>query len=361
MLNEFELVQNAAFTDPNDQSAWFYHRWLLGRGDIQLDLMFLHFSRDGSVILLFSRHVQVDTVANSIKLSVNGIAQETKWSQPTNKYAKVWIGQVLVENGDQTEIRAYFDHDGNASQLICYLEKEMNETWVWKPLHWKCFSMELSAATASVLQQELESCIQLQELEPDSKWPLLTNILLMRSLNFDKFKSEILESFQKIIEVDKLRANYYKDLRSKFLIENAMEHSATNQSSWTLNGLNLTTLYHPEYLIHFKKLDVSNNSLHSLNGFESLICLETLILDKNHITNCNNLQNLPKLKHLAMQENDLATLDSIAPLARCRRLIALDLRGNPVCSLSDYNNKVAKLLPDLQNLDEQAISLSNQV
>ena len=29
---EFSLVANAFYIDPSDQSAWMYHRWLLGRG-----------------------------------------------------------------------------------------------------------------------------------------------------------------------------------------------------------------------------------------------------------------------------------------------------------------------------------------
>lgn len=29
---EFNLVLQALYTDPNDQSGWLYHRWLVGRG-----------------------------------------------------------------------------------------------------------------------------------------------------------------------------------------------------------------------------------------------------------------------------------------------------------------------------------------
>ncbi|ESO94984.1 hypothetical protein LOTGIDRAFT_160736 [Lottia gigantea] len=93
LLQEFETVQNAFFTDPNDQSSWFYHRWLLGRGCRKLDIDSVYISRHKSCILVTFTKTLLISRENSINLVINGKDVEGEWlnQKQQAKYSTFWI------------------------------------------------------------------------------------------------------------------------------------------------------------------------------------------------------------------------------------------------------------------------------
>jgi geranylgeranyl transferase type-2 subunit alpha len=48
---EFELVTNALWTDPGDQSGWLYHRWLVGTSEYMRHYQHLHPSDPAPAVL----------------------------------------------------------------------------------------------------------------------------------------------------------------------------------------------------------------------------------------------------------------------------------------------------------------------
>jgi len=96
LLKEFELVQNAFFTDPNDQSAWFYQRWLLGREERKAEVLYLSARKlpDGlKLILSLSKQINLQredhlhVYLNDVE--INGLVWKSSDESDLPSY--VWI------------------------------------------------------------------------------------------------------------------------------------------------------------------------------------------------------------------------------------------------------------------------------
>ncbi|XP_075425149.1 geranylgeranyl transferase type-2 subunit alpha isoform X2 [Ascaphus truei] len=357
LLTEMELVQNAFFTDPNDQSAWFYHRWLLGRADHPLSIRCLLVSVDGAwVAVAFSQPVIVEE-EDDLMLFRDDLPLFVSWKTPDGKQKPSLLWVCALPQGSVSDLcpQCKFQvvwKDG-AAEKECFLYRGRRETWCQdSATEEQIFSLDVSEGKSSMLQQELKSCKELQELEPDNKWCLLTIILLMRALDPLSYEKESLGYFHTLKVADPLRSGYYDDLRSKFQVENAilkMEYAEVPVIDLSKKGL--TRLYHLEHLLLVTHMNLSNNRLHDLPCDLSMMrCLELLEVDDNEVLRLEGMWNLPRLKELSLQRNRIRNVSDLRPLASCPHLSVLHLQGNPLCEGPDTRAQLESLLLHVDNI-----------
>lgn len=262
LKEELELVITAAFTDPNDSSAWFYQRWLLGYSDPKLDLAAIKIS-NSQAILSFTK--PVDLVKDGIKIDVKSVAEvnTANWcSLAGGKSDSIWIQQgdfQLV--GDKIEVVA--EMNGKSY----HVEAERTSDGSFIGVKMPTFGYEFGAAVIDELKNQLDSCNQLLEYEPDSKWTLLTAALLMRSIDRFHYHEKTLEFLKKLESVDRLRAGYYKDLASKWAIEVKLKSWIDRKDfgSADLSKLGLTTLYYHQYFAVASRVELLGNPKLKMN------------------------------------------------------------------------------------------------
>uniref|UniRef100_A0A131XKW4 Geranylgeranyl transferase type-2 subunit alpha n=1 Tax=Hyalomma excavatum TaxID=257692 RepID=A0A131XKW4_9ACAR len=351
LLEEYNLVQNATFTDPGDQSAWFYHRWLTGRERPPLDFLLLYVSRETRRVMVhFTRHI---TLADTkISISVNGSSLQSSWEAPCQSLCSSLWSCHLHEGslpGDCT-LKAVVQSKDNESATACLfvaaVQKESKATGNIARNH--LFSCELSAARTSVLENELKTCKELHDLEPLNKWPLLTCVLLMRALDGCKFRMDIKNFLDKLIAVDPMRRNYYNDLNSKFAVESVIEQLDENDLTADFSGHCLTSIRHTDHLALLHEVDFSRNQIKSTLPLGHLLSIRKLILDDNHIETCEGLGSLHMLTFLSLRNNRICSKDCLVVLKTCLLLTALNLEGNPMSKCKDH---VKDLLPQVELLD----------
>lgn len=356
LLKEYELVQNAFFTDPNDQSAWFYYRWLLGRAEREEMISCVFVSREEErVAVAFSRPVNASS--SGLMLVLDGQPQRVEWRtvHPHFRHSPVWICELppgtISDIINEHNLTVHWTE--KHTHRDCALYTGRSESWCRdSATDQELFRSELSVEKTSVLQSELQSCNQLLELEPQNKWCLLTIVLLMRALDPLGYERETLSHFQTLKEVDSMRSAYYGDLCSKFMIENTilkMEYAEVRVFS--LSDKNLTMLCHLDQLLLVTHINLSCNQLLRLPPqFAMLQCLEVLEADDNTIENLDGLYYLPKLQEVSLKNNQISKLSDLQLLASCPKLTCLDLRGNPVTQIANIQSELTELLPSVTDL-----------
>ncbi|CAB3383086.1 Hypothetical predicted protein [Cloeon dipterum] len=312
---ELGQVESAAYTDPNDSSAWFYQRWLLGRdcsvAQRQPPKPLLCWLGPHKAIVSFSKHSRL-----APQLFVDGQTVEGEWMMES-KY--VWVLKHKIGNVDLIKKAEVVTEGGrlelqpSSIGLVAVVAED---------------SQEHNQVVMDTLKGQLKNCKLLLTLTPDCRWTYLTAVFLMQAIDVRLFHGETMEFLDKLIQLDPLRAGHYDDLRSKYVMEfklSLMEGSFGVQESVSLSQCHLSSLYHFNQLALVRemcrKLDLSHNCLVTLDSMPGLPALEWLDLSDNELTKepgrvDKNLRNanLTALKSLSVQDNPCSDLLDIEDL-----------------------------------------------
>ncbi|CAH2104600.1 unnamed protein product [Euphydryas editha] len=309
--HELKMVQSAAFTDPDDTSAWFYQRWLLGA--VKETIRVVTFTvTPQKTIVAWNKFVSADYISSQLKVYFNDVITEGKWiSCNEHEYDNLWIfnhNEEIVEN-----INVKIEHKtlDNENEIITC---EKYEPFVFIGKNKICFQNQYSESVMKELNEQLDSCRQLLALEPDSKWTLLTTTFFLHCINASLYHKEVVENLQTLKKVDSLRAGYYNDLISKWNIEQQLPCDYENNSLHYKNGFKekLTSLPHLQYYSFCKTVDLSNQDLTSciLPFLKKLQICEVLDLSGNKLTTLKRFPNL-NLEVLNLQNNHELNLEEI--------------------------------------------------
>ncbi|XP_058823726.1 geranylgeranyl transferase type-2 subunit alpha [Topomyia yanbarensis] len=267
LREELELVLTAAFTDPNDSSAWFYQRWLLGYSQPELDIAAFRLDTVRKLaVIAFTRPVNLKHKNVTLTFDFDKeINQGSDW-QPVatdGSHAVTWLleGLNTTFSDEHVSFVSFKDENGNLYTLEVQRLSETSLIAIKLPK----FEHEFNDAVLDVLKTQLDSCQQLLEYEPDSKWTLLTAALLMKAIDRRRYYDHMLAYLEKLQTVDPMRQGYYRDLTSRWSIENRLERwigaNGIPNGKLDLSGLKLERLFYEQYLSVAEEIDLSNNQL----------------------------------------------------------------------------------------------------
>jgi len=215
--SELDLVQNAAFTDPEDSSAWFYHTWLLGR---QAEVPRIVCCRISESNLTVACTTKIKSAALETSME-NGDKLELAWEGTEKTFNYTWTAKINAQSSSCLDIKLKNSEEtlniklnASDSSLVHGSGSKTTE---------RRFRNLPNQKTKTVLQQALSNCQELLELEPDSKWTLYTKLLIQLNLDSRANHQEVVEGLTRLASIDPSRRNFYTDTATRLRTEYSVE------------------------------------------------------------------------------------------------------------------------------------------
>nr|AWM96390.1 GGT [Dugesia japonica] len=367
--NELDLINNAVFTDPLDQSPWFYLRWLMVYNRKKAFIRELYVNKLLREIVL----IVSETVSSKFMDGVN-IIIKTIDSISGEEFVYSNGGEGGIREGDKCNMiwKPVLSSDTSSVWLFSLedidLEKKLSITVTCESdpdFKWQC---ELDSKNQEslirvdtdinrilcesvseempleVLNDELKIVKDLYEMEPNNKWVILTIISILRIIKPLESCDEISEKFEILKKIDPMRQQFYSEAWSRFRIECELISLYKNHKrAVVLADKNLTAISHLDWMTLMTDINFSRNQLNSIpEQFKYLVCVSKLDLSCNEIKSLKNLKPMKSLQHLNVQNNCIVNYEDLEPVFHCVNLISLNIKGNLVSQLPNLTELIAE-------------------
>ncbi|ORX53255.1 protein prenylyltransferase [Hesseltinella vesiculosa] len=272
--NELEMVQNAIYTDPDDQSAWLYYWWVLGKAPSHVMLLGVYHVGDGNIVCVFNdmvRFSQYPTLLDDLQNPTAGqwFPMETVVSTSSSYFpgdsGSVWL---FVCDADQTTLPSTAIMDSSTVfPISSAMTMDSDKTWTediqpvtfgsnaWTAMveQKKALSKPVTLAKqykdsitqesnnwytldpVETLKSEIQVVRDLIDCEPESKWALQTLVHFLQQLRLrtgnedDALDDECLHLIDQLIALDPYRVRRYEEIKNRIHIRRKVDAIRRNK------------------------------------------------------------------------------------------------------------------------------------
>ncbi|KRY17447.1 Geranylgeranyl transferase type-2 subunit alpha [Trichinella patagoniensis] len=325
LLEEISLVDNGIFTDPDDQTCWFYRNWLAGKREPPLTLLRVYVDFKLQIVsLCFSTAVELDEFSIALEFERNRIVDFCWKASDSSASTRVWYSQLECKFCPKFKGTVNFIKSGKLQEFDSTISICGEEIIAWQNDNIACLNCKIDERVKESLLQCRNQYETLISMEQENHWPVVACIGITDILQDDSKHLKTFENISHLMKVDSKRINMYRYWKSMIFNEKKL--------ACEISDLKNCDLYYLGNGFDFQKvvsLDICNNMIASLLPLQYAVHLRELYASGNQICSLKGIENLQGLMYIIVKNN---RINETIKLSNLKYLKMINISVNPICS-----------------------------